>query len=231
MQNYLNRILTKSKIAYCCALLCPLWANADSLELERIVRANSIVSEQDPRIRIEVPETSKYIGGHRWLLFDVADCEVHVFVEADSEKRVSKYYWIQFEAYLPSVPNGRYNYTKGHNEIIDGLEFNLRARCGPTSEKPQPGSDYERVRMLIREAGYTLPADMMNVRFVHLYDDSKRKEVLAFYTEDMAFTGYTFADLFENGEMRPEWTPIETGLIERAKERIRFRSDFALESE
>lgn len=203
---------------------CFLWTNiyANPLVPKREVQANGIVSERDPRIRIEIPETARYIGGDRWYLNDIADCEVHVFVEADGEKKISKYYWIQFEEILPVNPNKTYNYTKGYDEIIDGLEFNLRARCGPSSEAPQPGSDYEHVRKIIRDAGYTLPDHMMNVRFVHLYDESKRKEVLVLYHEDMAFTGYTFSDLFIDGAMRPEWFPIESALIDRAKERIKF---------
>jgi hypothetical protein len=212
----------KTPLFVICSFLFCISLDADALAPARKAQTNSIVSERDPSIRIEVPEAAHYIGADRWHLYDVADCEIHVFVEADNQKNVKRYYWIQFEAYLPEFPHKTYNYKLGSNEIIDGLEFNVRARFGPTSEQPQPGSDYEHVRRLIANAGYNLPTDMMNVRFAHLLDASKRKEMLVFFTEDMAPTGYGFSDLIADGKTRPEWTAVESALIDRAKARIRF---------
>jgi hypothetical protein len=69
---------------------------------ERKVHDNVITSERDPKIRIELPKNATYVGADRWILYDIADCELHAFVEADAEKNVKKWYWVQFEAYVPS---------------------------------------------------------------------------------------------------------------------------------
>ncbi len=52
---------------------------------ERLVRANVLTSERDPSIQIELPKQVRYVGGDRWLLFGIADCEIHVFVQADAK--------------------------------------------------------------------------------------------------------------------------------------------------
>jgi hypothetical protein len=69
---------------------------------ERQVQANVLTSERDPKIRIKLPSSVQYVGADRWPLFDLADCELHVFVEATAQKRVQRLYWLQFEAiFLP----------------------------------------------------------------------------------------------------------------------------------
>lgn len=213
----MNRLL----LVFC--MLCPgALASANPPAPERKIQSNHIISERDPSIRIELPESARYVGADRWHLFGIADCELHIFVEADHEKKVKRYYWIQFEALLPANPEKFYDYKNGQDMIIAGLNFNLRARFGTSAEKPRPGSDLEHVVKLITDAGYKLPPDLMNVRFVHLPDAAKRKELMVIYGEDMAPTGYTTADLIADGKIRPEWAAIETELIARAKARVRF---------
>ena len=69
---------------------------------EREVKGNRLISKSDPAITIQVPRSAVYLGAERWDLYDVADCELHLFVEAYPDKTVKAMYWIQFEAYLPS---------------------------------------------------------------------------------------------------------------------------------
>jgi hypothetical protein len=55
---------------------------------------------------------------------------------------------------------------------------------------------------------------------VHLLDESKRKELMIIYGEDLAPTGYTAADLQPGGKAYDRWPAIEKGLIERAQQKI-----------
>lgn len=188
----------------------------------RQVEANRLISGHDPIMQIILPENAHFIGSERWNLFDVADAEIYMFVEADKNKKIIRYYWIQFEAYLPSKPDYFYEYKNGSNDIIAGLDFNLRARFGSTAEIPKPGSDLEHAYKLITDAGYILPADLMNVRFVYIPDSAKRKELMVIYAEDMAPTGVTSAELIATGKIDPRWAAIESKLIERAKTKVSF---------
>src|SRR5689334_3363802 len=170
-----TRIMKMALVTFCLSIFCG-FIRAETLPPERKVQSNSLISTRDPKIRIDVPASARYVGADRWNLYGVADCEVHVFIQADEKKIVKSLYWVQFEGYLPEKPDQRYDYTKDRNMVIDGLEFHLRGRFGPTSEKPQPGSDLEHVLKLIAGGGYKLPPDMMNVRLVYLPDSSRRKE-------------------------------------------------------
>jgi hypothetical protein len=62
----------------------------------------------------------------------------------------------------------------------------------------------------------------MYVRFVHLLDEQKRKELMIIYAEDLASTGFTAADLKKGGKAYERWAEIDKGLVERAKERIKI---------
>ena len=44
----------------------------------------------------------QYVGADRWVLYGIADCELHAFVEADQRKNVQSLYWVQFEDLTPT---------------------------------------------------------------------------------------------------------------------------------
>ena len=77
---------------------------------ERKVEGNAIVSESDPKVRIELPKSVQYVGAGRWVLYGIADCELHAFVEADERKNVQRLYWVQFEGYIPTKPKLKHQY-------------------------------------------------------------------------------------------------------------------------
>ena len=60
----------------------------------------------------------------------------------------------------------------------------------------------------------------MSVRFVHLLDEAKRKELMIIYAEDLSGTGFSAADLSEGGRARNRWAQIEEEFLERARQAI-----------
>ena len=189
---------------------------------ERTVRGTAVSSQHSPPVHIEVPDSAHYVGADRWVLYDVADCEIHVFVEADAQKKIKRFFWIQFEAYIPAKPDSKYSYS-GATVNLDGTDFFVRARFGPTTDTGRPGSDSEHVQKLLRDHGYTAPAEMMNVRLVHLPDEMKRKELMIIYAEDLEPTGLTSAQLIKDGKPVEQWAALEKDLIERARKSITLR--------
>ena len=189
---------------------------------ERVVNGNTITSARDPAVRIELPQAAQYVGNSRWDLYDVADCELHVFVEADEQKLVRRLYWIQFEAYLPSNTHS-YKYKFEEKLTHAGLEFDVRARFGATNVPGKPGSDLEHVMALLEKDGFRAPAEMMNVRLVYLPDADRRKELMLIYAEDLAPTGSTEAELLAP-EGQARWQELKVGLIKRALENIRIEA-------
>jgi hypothetical protein len=198
-----------------CAVL-----GAQSRTPERKVHANVITSERDPTVRIELPKSVQYVGADRWVLYGMADCELHGFVEADSKKNVQRLYWVQFEGYLPTRPELKHIYDSPRITRIGSMDFYVDTWVRPKSAPTRSGSDLEHIDALIQAKGYTLPAGMMSVRLVHLLDEQKRKELMIIYSEDVAPAGFTAAELLPGGKAHDQWRTIETGLIERAEKKL-----------
>jgi hypothetical protein len=190
---------------------------------QRTVDNNLIISERDPKVRIELPKSVRYVGADRWVLLGIADCELHAFVEGDKQQKVQRFYWVQFEGYLPTKPELKHQYDSPRHATLGGLDFYVDTWTRANGEKITPGSDLEHIRSLIHAKGYKLPAEMMSVRLVHLMDD-KRKELMIIYAEDLSPTGFTAADLKKGGKAYDQWPIIEKSLVERAKNKITIQA-------
>lgn len=201
----------------------PLVAQPEAKSPERMVSGNVIISKIDPKARIELPASTKYLGADRWVLYGMADCELHAFVEADDQKNVQRLYWVQFEGYLPTRPELHHTYDSIRHTNIGGLDFYVDTWVSRSDAKDEPDSDSEHIQTLIRAKGYRMPAGMMKVRLVHLLDEPKRKEMMIIYGEDLAATGYTADDLRQEGRAHDQWPTITDGLIERARRQISLR--------
>jgi hypothetical protein len=187
---------------------------------ERKVAGSAVSSSHDPQVQIHLPESAQYVGADRWILYGIADCELHAFVEADAQHIVQRLFWIQFEGYVPSKPELAHTYDSPRHTAIGGLDFYLDTWPRADGEQTKPGSDREHMEALILSKGYKMPAGMMYVRLVHLLDANKRKELMIIYGEDLAPTGFTAAELAEGGKARAQWQALENALVARALKSI-----------
>src|SRR5512144_1322411 len=89
---------------------------------ERVVHGSTITSQHDPAVEIRLPRAARYAGAARWDLYGIRDAELHVFVEADAQKRVQRLYWVQFEHYLPDN-SYTYNYPFAETTTHGGRLF------------------------------------------------------------------------------------------------------------
>jgi hypothetical protein len=195
---------------------------AQAVAPERKMAGHAIISERDPRARIDLPQSVEYAGADRFVLYGIADCELHALVESDAQKNVQRLYWVQFEGYLPSKPDLHHEYDSPRHTTIGGLDFYVDTWVRAADDKTTPGSDLEHIQALVRAKGYKLPAGMMSVRLVHLLDEAKRKELMIIYSEDLAATGFIAADLHEGGKAYDRWPAIEKGLMERAENKVKI---------
>jgi len=117
---------------------------------EREARGSAIVSAREPAVRIEVPREARYVGADRFVLLGIADCELHVFVEADAQHRVQRLYWIQFEGYLPSRPDLHHRYESPRHETVAGMDFYVDTWVSPETPRDfEPDSDVAHLRRLL----------------------------------------------------------------------------------
>jgi hypothetical protein len=183
------------------------------------IEGNTITSTGDPAARIELLDSPVYVGGDRWVLYGMADCELHAFVHADAQKNVQRLYWIQFESYLPTRPELHHTYDSPRHTQINGLDFYVDTWLD-TGGHITPDSDVEHIHTLLENHGYKLPSGMISVRLVHLFDEQKRKELMFIYSEDVSSTGHTVSQLRSGGPAHDQWPKIEKALIDRAAKSI-----------
>jgi len=186
---------------------------------ERRVSGNVVTSLRDPAVRIELPKAAQYVGADRWVLYGIADCELHAFVEADGPGKVQRLYWVQFEGYLPSRPDLHHTYDSPKHASIGGLDFYVDSWVRAKDATAESGSDREHIDALVQAKGFRIP-EMMYVRLVHLLDNEKRKELMIIYGEDLAPAGFSAAELSEGGKAHGQWPGIADALLERAERRI-----------
>ena len=180
------------------------------------------VSHWGEGVTVRVPPSAVHVGSERFTLYGVADAEVHVFVEPGAGKRMKRLWWVQFESYLPSRPELGYDYADGNRRAeLWGTTTWLRSNPVPTTGPVREGSDREPVFRILKGAGIAIPAEVMNVRMVQMLDDPQgtgkgRKELMIIYSEDLALSGKTLAELTTDGKPNANWKPLEQPLIDRA---------------
>lgn len=198
-------------------------AAAAAAPVSRKVSGQVLTSDEAPRVRIKFDRAFKYVGGHSFILYDVANAEQHFFVDADGRGRVRRLYWVQFESYLPGNSH-TYNYKSPNVVRLGGLDFIADAAARNIPPPPAAGqpankiSDGERARAFLASKGFTpASADVLWQRLVHMVDESKRSELMIIYLEDLGGTGMTAADLSAGGRAAAQWEAVSKALLERAR--------------
>ena len=212
--------MLRAIVVFVLPFLCAVALTAPTASPERKVVGNTLTSESDPAVRIELPKSAQYVGADRWVLYGIADCELHAFVEADAQKNVQRLYWVQFEGYLPSRPDLDHTYDSLKHATAGGMDFYVDTWVRAKDATTESGSDREHIEALVRAKGYRMPEAMMYVRLVHLLDEEKRKELMIIYGDDLAPTGFTTAELSEGGKAHDRWPGIADAMLERAQRRI-----------
>ena len=188
----------------------------------KVVNNNILISDHDPKVRIELPKSVWYVGVDRFILQDIADCELYAFVEVDDQKNVQRLYWIQFEDYLPSKPDLQHHYDSPRHMTLRGFGFYVDTWVKRANENITSGSDEDHIMALILSRGYKMPDGMMSVRLVHLLDEQKRKELMIIYSESLKPTGFEAADLKKGGKAENLWLTLEDDLLLRARQEIKI---------
>jgi len=189
------------------AIVTALSAIASPQAPSRYVRGNSVVSDGDPAVRVVLPAGVTFAGSDSFVLYGITNCKQFVFVQADDRKNIERLYWVQFEAYLDSMPKLHYGYDSPRHVTLGGLDFYLDtwlsdyaggtpppadvrqieaalAKLGyPVPAGINSGSDSEHVFAIVTKKGYTLPRKRIDVRLVHLPGSNRRKELMVIYSE------------------------------------------------
>src|SRR5215510_4144511 len=88
----------------------------------RTVSGQVLTSKATPAVQLEFDKSFKYAGSQSFVLYDVANAEQHFFVDADKNGHIKRFYWIQFEGYLPDNTHA-YDYKSPKIVKIGELDF------------------------------------------------------------------------------------------------------------
>jgi hypothetical protein len=188
------------------------------------VNGFTLASEGFPEGTITVDSNMNYIGGETFILYKVARCEIHLFANADKSGRIHRFYWFQFEGYLPNEHGYIYDYSSDPLRAeIDGRVFfeSIRFYNVETirNEWSDDSDSMHMVRLLERN-GYSLSGDMMRVRLVHL-DEEKKREFMIIYMENLDQYGLGIEE-FKGVRGSSRWKKTSEGLRSRALEGIKM---------
>ncbi len=196
-------------------------AQTTDLKNHRTAKGRTLSSPELPKAKLKFKKPFKYVGGHTFILYDVARAEQHFYVDADKDGNVSRLYWVQYEGYLPSNTYA-YDYESPKKVKIGGLDFFADAYASKFDPKQgRPDSDGAKAREFLVSKGFKIASEeVMSQRLVSMVTPDNRNELMIIYLEVLTPTGFTAADLNAGGKAADKWPAIAAGLLVRAREGI-----------
>jgi len=148
------------------------------------VNDHTITSPSLPGVELTVAGDFSYAGGRHFTLYGVAEAQQEFFVDSDQGHNVRRFYWFQFERFLPGNDN-RYNCPPVRLMDIGGLDFigDTKVYTDYAAVKPEPESDVARARSLLASKGFRLPRAATRARLIHLVGSDRRSELMIIYAE------------------------------------------------
>lgn len=187
--------------------------------LGRTASGNDLVSDHDPAVILRFDPAFRYLGGQKFILYGVADTEQHFFVETTPDDELQSVYWVQYEAYLPGQRH-RYDYDDSPLRVtLDGYEFYTDTDVVEfdPDRRRRRGTDGAMARQLLASSGYVFPSDFAYARLVYLTDDSRQKELMIIFIDDLAPRGLTAAALGEGGAEAVRRPEVEQAHLDRIR--------------
>ncbi len=190
--------------------------------LARSVTGQDLVSDYDPAAVLRFDQAYRHLGGQKFILYGSANAEQHFFVETTDDDKLKSVYWIQYEAYLPDK-SWTYDYDDSPLRVTLGdYEFytDTAVVYFDPDRKRRRGTDGAMARAFLAKHGYVFPRDFAYARLVYLTDESRQKELLVIFIDDLAPRGLTASELKEGGARAAEWPDIEQAHLQRIRDTL-----------
>ena len=187
--------------------------------LARSVVRGSLLSNRDPAVVLRFDSAFRHVGGQKFILYGVADTEQHFYVATNPDETLKSVYWVQYEAYLPDT-SYTYDYADSPLRLTLGdYEFFVDTAVVEfdPNKKRRRGTDGAMARQLLASKGYVFPANFAYARLVYLTDESRQKELMIIFIDDLASYGFGASELEEGGASESHWPEIERAHLDRIR--------------
>jgi len=203
-------------------ILVAVAVNAQSdVETNRIVRNNTIISDQLPKINISVAREFKYVGKFPFKIRDIAGGERFVFVDAEKGK-VKRMFIAQFEGFFKHIDDFyRYSFKNALTFGAHKFRHNPYAYSNKESHKNRPKGESALTVAFLKEKGYWLEDELMMYRYITVPDEEKKHELILFYFENISETKHSLAEFYKNDSATDLWKGISGKLMKRSLKAFR----------
>ena len=160
-------------------------ADGTSANAVRHVTGGTIFSEESPKAKLSVRKGFQFIGTQQINLYGVAEAEQYLFAKLGPNNIVERFYWIQFEHFLPTN-NRTYNYKSTRKTQIGDLQFVYNVGSWPdyaAEMAGNPASDGAAIERLFEKRHLSFPHRAAHVRMVHSPSADHRSELMIIYGE------------------------------------------------
>jgi len=153
--------------------------------VQRQIRGQTLVSKELPAAELTFDEDYRYVGGQTVNLYGNADAEQHVFAKASGKGSVERFYWVQFEHFLPSNTM-TYQYPFDRTTDVGDLRFIYDVKSFTDYDAMQaedPRSDGAAIRKLLAQQNLSFPKKAARVRMFYFPTPDRRTELMIIYGE------------------------------------------------
>jgi hypothetical protein len=171
-------------IVVVCSIACSQQPAPALPPVEREVTGQTIVSKQLPAATLTFADEYRYVGSQVMNIYGNALAEQHLFVAGAKSGPVQRFYWVQFEHYLPTNSD-TYDYRPERTTDIGGMQFiyDVRAFTDYGGAERDPRSDGAAIARLLAQHDLAFPSRMARVRMFHLPSADRRSELMIIYGE------------------------------------------------
>ncbi len=184
----------------------------------REVRGSTIISKDLPAADLTFGKDFRYIGGQRVNLYGVADAEQHLFAELGTNGLLERFYWVQFEHFLPTTSN-TYNSPADRSVDLGGFKFTYDTKSWPdyaTLQTDDPASDGVALARMLAQQNLAFPKKAVRLRMFYLPSPDHRSELMIIYGE--ALSADSSIPVRKDGvDLNKESAPEAVRVLERMK--------------
>jgi len=219
LRTFLLVAVLPFSLVACAGRSLPLDAASQMQNGSATVDGNIIAFAHNPSLRIKVDPAFAYLGRHGIRIGDLAAGERLIFADMRGAK-AARLFILQVESFNDDVEE-TYNYNLSASPEVAGYKWRSNAFAFNVADsvRQNPGAESDATAAFLNGLGVQFAENWMMWRSLTVTSADRRSELILFYAEDLADTGRTLNELYdENDESTKIWRDMMPALERRAND-------------